>query len=94
METNIKIQYFGVVRLLFNIKEEIIETHEILTLEALINVIDKKYGHDFLKKAYHLMFFYYKEDGVESQQMKFPRDKDVYMKNKSTIKIFNALTLG
>lgn len=47
METNIKIQYFGVVRLLFNIKEEIIETYEILTLEALINLIDKKYGSPY-----------------------------------------------
>lgn len=94
MDISIKIQYFGVIRLLFNTKEEIIEMDAPLTLENVIYTIDKKYGHSFKKRANHLMIFYYPCNGEDSIQIKFPKDKDLYLKNNSTIKILNALTLG
>jgi hypothetical protein len=94
MDVNIKLQYFGTMRLLFNVKEEVMSLDYPLTLGNIIDEINTKHGHDFLKNANHLMIFYYPYDGEESRQIKFPRDKDVYLKNKSTVKIFNALTLG
>jgi len=94
MKVNIKIQYFGTLRLLYHIKEEIIQINEPMTFENLLNEINRKNGFDFLIKASHLMFFYYPEAGEENKQLKFPKDKNVYIKSGSILKIFNAMTLG
>jgi molybdopterin converting factor small subunit len=94
MSAIIKIQYFGTLRLLYHMKEETFKLNEPVTFENLINAINEKNGLNFLIKSPHLMFFHYESGEEKSNQLKFPKNKNIYIKSGSIIKIFNAMTLG
>jgi len=94
MNKYIKLEYYGSIRLLLSKKEESIEVQEDISFDKLIKIINEMYTIDFTKKSINLAFNYYPNQDDKSYGLNYPKDKDSIIKNKSTVKVFNKLTLG
>ncbi len=94
MNEYIKLEYYGSIRLLLSKKEESIKVQEDIRFYELIKIINEMYTLDFTKKSINLAFNYYPNQGDKIYGLNYPKDKKTIIKTKSTIKIFNKLTLG
>lgn len=90
----IKVQYFGVLRLLLTKKEDIFEFPVVPTLMDLVQSIGRRYGKEILKECIKQAFYLQLSGDELFKQVRLLGGQDLYIKDGSIVRIVSMITGG